>query len=1248
MDYLYEQLGDDRFQELCQALIVKEFPSTQVYPTNQPDGGRDSITYYMNATNKEFVVFQIKYVRNPSQIEEPHKWLAETLKGELKKILTLIPRGATKYILATNVKGTAHLDGGSIDTVNHLFESNVSIPAMCWWRDDLSRRIDNNIDLKWSYPVILDGQDILNRALFNNLSEHKERRENVIRAYLADQYSLDDEVKFRQVDLQNRLLSLFTDVPIRIKKYNEKNRVFRRKIFEAYEANRTVFNVDDYHLFEDRRNYGAAEYLLSSDVQNNLDRILLEGGPGQGKSTISQYVCQIHRIHLLKKQLDLVLVPERLKNIPIRLPFKIDLRHVAAWVENRNPYPHKLSDESFGKIWQKSLESFLLGHILYHSQLDGFERNDFIAICKLSPVLLVFDGFDEIANLKIREEVIELINKGLDRVAENALSLQVIITSRPAAFVDSIGFAIDKYPHFELTDVTPAITKEYVERWIKASRLDSREAAEIKRLVEEKLQMPHLRDLAKSPMQLAIFISLLRKKGESLPNKRTALYDNYIELFFDRESEKSTIIRDNRDLIIDIHEFLGWILHSEAELYKNSGSIEINALKKLLKEYLEKDGHKTDITDQLFDVVKERVCALASRVQGTFEFEVQPLREYFCAKYLYKTSPYSPVGNEKTGSKPERFEAIAPNYYWQNTVRFFAGCFDKGELPMLIHQLKELQENALLKYTNYPRLLTSQILSDFVFTQYPILLREVVKILISGINIGNVINQNDVLSTNEPLTLPLECGRHELVTECFEQLKTFPLIDYASELIAIIKKNPFDVVKPWIEFADGLSGKQLTLWLDYAYKMEILYKIDNNVLANLINKETELMGSRIQLIVNSGKHNLLQSHKEIKQKTFEGVLDNQIIIGQRDYDHFSLKFLSNCLGVYSLAGVLKSDVNNVPYFHLLNRRYGYYNHDHDNFEKMSQFDIHDEIDQSILLFKDRVKEIITHDVNVWRTTIAPWEVLVNSGKLIFNDHWSFSVIAVIGAGIRSRDEKFEDCHDLNDEENSLCRRVRYARMKSGNVTYWEEQLADERNIDLKLLIFFTWATPKAIAALSSVLDAIIGKLSESQHLKLIRSLKKIGRVSTFTTVQKNYIEKTFELGTMSDKLKYIICLRFEPQDRAYLIYWHTDDFDDQNILNLKLEYLIDKYFNKTDDEDLLQSIKDIYHRITMFSNKYLYRSQNRLEGTIIPLEIAKKIVTDSKDYPSIVASIAERSCKSYAFQHTVAVGEIAKANKWFD
>ena len=115
----------------------------------------------------------------------------------------------------------------------------------------------------------------------------------------------------------------------------------------------------------------------------------------------------------------------------------------------------------------------------------------------------------------------------------------------------------------------------------------------------------------------------------------------------------------------------------------------------------------------------ERVVALVSRVQGTYEFEVQPLREYFAARHVYETAPYSPTGAEKRGTRPDRFDAIAKNLYWLNVTRFYAGCYSKGELPSLVDRIEELSKDQVFRYTRHPQDLSVTLLSDWVFTQHP-------------------------------------------------------------------------------------------------------------------------------------------------------------------------------------------------------------------------------------------------------------------------------------------------------------------------------------------------------------------------------------------------------------------------------------------------------------------------------------------------------------------------------------------------
>jgi hypothetical protein len=78
MDYPLENLGPERFQQLCQALLAKEFPRVQCFPVAQPDGGRDAVSYHEGS--RKFMVFQVKFARKPLAETDPHKWLAAILK----------------------------------------------------------------------------------------------------------------------------------------------------------------------------------------------------------------------------------------------------------------------------------------------------------------------------------------------------------------------------------------------------------------------------------------------------------------------------------------------------------------------------------------------------------------------------------------------------------------------------------------------------------------------------------------------------------------------------------------------------------------------------------------------------------------------------------------------------------------------------------------------------------------------------------------------------------------------------------------------------------------------------------------------------------------------------------------------------------------------------------------------------------------------------------------------------------------
>ncbi len=501
----------------------------------------------------------------------------------------------------------------------------------------------------------------------------------------AHEWETDRALRFKQVDMRNELFDLFVDLP------GSLSCSLPPELQPPERRSRPSNDIP-----------ATATLLLDARFQKAMPFVVLQGAPGQGKSAITQYLCQIHRGHLLGRPLPETLPTEH-RAAAVRLPFRIELRLLAVWFGQQ--------EES-----TRTIEVYLAAQIARGSGGVGFDVTDLHAVISASPVLLVFDGLDEAPNIDRRQQIIKAIHECVVRLRSVARSLQVIVTTRPAAFSSSRGLS-DEYPHLTLEAITSEQIKGYGERWMTAGKLSEEDRESIRHILDTRLQEPHLSDLARNPMQLAILMSLIHTRGASLPDKRTALYDSYVELFFDREGNKSNLVRDHRQRLIEIHQYLAWVLHARCESGASSGLIAFADLRTLLIGYLQREGHPVDLVDDLFTGVIERIVLIESRVEGYAEFEVQTVREYFAARFLYETAPYSPPGRERPGTKPERFDAIARSPYWMNVTRFYAGCFSKGELPALFNCISDLLADSFFGLLSYPRVLAMHLLNDWVFSQ---------------------------------------------------------------------------------------------------------------------------------------------------------------------------------------------------------------------------------------------------------------------------------------------------------------------------------------------------------------------------------------------------------------------------------------------------------------------------------------------------------------------------------------------------
>jgi hypothetical protein len=1261
----------------------------------QPDGGRDATRLRFHGLKAGFVMFQVKFVREPGSIDEPHKWLLSIIEQEAAKVKKQIPEGAKQYILLTNVRGTAHPRSGSIDSANKLLTQMLGIPSSCWWRDDLCRRLDNSWDSKWSYPELMTGPDLIRYVIENGLSEAKERRSSALRAFIRYQYSTEEEVKFKQVELQNKLLDLFIDVPIEPRRgvYG-----YYRRPFLAHKARGIFIEPPDegvflassflpdaeqplsgqitadwlaYDTLEDKKRYlyaaryahragfrGSGDLLLQPDFESMFPRVVLEGAPGQGKSTIVQYICQVHRMRLLEIEADIQVLPDSHKTAPLRLPIKADLRDLASWLARRNPFTPEGGEIPQGE-WTKSLESFLSALIRYQSGGTQFDVADLHAVAKLSAILLVFDGLDEVADIDRRREVVEEIVKGVDRLEANAASLQVVVTSRPSGFANSPGLPEDRFKYFQLGDLSRELIDQYAEKWLKARRLHGRESAEVKKILKVKLTQPHLRDLARNPMQLAILLSLIHTRGSSLPDKRTALYDSYIELFFNREAEKSPIVRDHRDLLINIHRYLAWLLHSEVELGnesepgRRSGAIASDRLIRILKEYLRNEGYDPGLANTLFTGMVERVVALVSRIQGTYEFEVQPLREYFAARYLYETAPYSPPGSEKRGTKPDRFDALARNFYWLNVTRFYAGCYSKGELASLIDRIQELAKDADYGLSSHPRILGAILLSDWVFSQHPKSVAEVLNLILDGVGLRFVLSSNSRrVERSTSLALPKSCGNQELVDRCISLLGEQPSLDYALDVIDLLKANisSADILPMWFEGTLSVHSSARTNWLEYGLQLGCLSNVGSAQLEEILSDQP-LTSDRIHLLMRAKRFDFLESTEERFSTVVKSILSGDTVVTSSSRIQGTVDLLAHCLDVDRYAIAFK-----FPRSAPLSATWKHA-------EPPGISDLH-RSNGSVLSFAEAAKcstlfivvqEQSERPASEWTSELSPWDIVVEEARRLWGNQWVFHQIANVASGIKSQTETCTDSPDLFDDTKSLCRRSRYARLRAGTASWWTKHFQIARTTMEKLQVsqlWLTWASENTIMQSFQEFSCLVASLESDEWARFFDSVE---RGITLTQTQSDGRLIELDLQTLPASIPPRACvalgLRSRPETRLklYRKYLADYNYEDVRVLqfcqNIAVRLLLkgERYWH-----DALRMISHCFTK-GVVSEPFAYVQFIRRAGSnAFPSQFAVDIIKNANQYPGFLVAAAESKCRENLAKKIVPVGQVAERDRWFE
>lgn len=387
---------------------------------------------------------------------------------------------------------------------------------------------------------------------------------------------------------------------------------------------------------------------------------LLIGGPGQGKSTITQLVAHAYRL-ALHEGADLpmpqALVAEsmraRLSDVGIPAPA---LHRWPAYVELAAFAEQVAGDEQLS----------LLRYIASTIEIEGqpLKANQLLAWLKAWPWILILDGLDEVPSVEVRERVLDAVNQFLIEAASHDADVFVIATTRPQGYSDEFR-EVFRPTQFKLTPLSPDVAFEYGSLLVK-QRLDGDDpemSKHVRSRIAEAIRVPHTRELMTTPLQVTIMCAIA-ERSDQMPQTKYELLDTYYKTVFARE-RGTKAKRDGRlmsqyaEVINEVHEAVGLQLQTGAQTPRSGESlISESGLRTIIEEKLR--AREVDDAaaraDDLVRIATDRLVLLVPARAGQFGFEVRYLQEYMAARA---------IASGDDARVLDRLDSLLPSAYWK-------------------------------------------------------------------------------------------------------------------------------------------------------------------------------------------------------------------------------------------------------------------------------------------------------------------------------------------------------------------------------------------------------------------------------------------------------------------------------------------------------------------------------------------------------------------------------------------------------
>ena len=702
-DYDLSRLSPRSFEHLVQALATRVLGPGIVVFGDGPDAGREA-TFERKVPFPTTVdgwdgygVVQAKYRQRLVDTQQDGNWAVDQLKDEIRKYTD--PESKLRkpdyFIFATNVVLTPVLENGSKDRAVAALEEFKNQSPMkdyaIWDYDQIRAFLDAYEDVRRAYTASITPGDVL-AEIISQLSPSPADMYQTLLMFLERELLSDECVKLEQaghnVDDRIPLASVFVDLPTHNESARLEARLFADTDVDIGYPDPLDHPVDGFI----KEILATSSELLdptstgTSVISNNLDpgvprgsrgRFVLIGGPGQGKTTLTQFICQIFRASIIAGKPEDTLSPEVQNSLAI-IKDHCDIEGINHMVVPRFPFKVVLND--FATALSNSATSQVNSVLGYLSRQIKNRTDSDISVDNLRrflaayPSVFIFDGLDEVPASSNRDQVLDAIRDfWIDASNANA-DILAIATSRPQGYNED--FSPSYYQHRELAELSHQLGWHFAQRLAEVRyRTDEDRKQTVLSRLDRAFRDDSTARLMRSPLQVTIMAALVDRVGQP-PQARWSLFNSYYDVIYLREVERSIpasiILRDYQPDIKAIHNQVGLILQIDSERTgRTDAKLSRDRFVALVEARLAAEGHPVErlhaLAQQIVEAASHRLVFLVEVEAEQVGFEIRSLQEFMAADCLMD-------GTDQNIRK--RLEEIAPIPFWRNVFLFAAGkCF---------------------------------------------------------------------------------------------------------------------------------------------------------------------------------------------------------------------------------------------------------------------------------------------------------------------------------------------------------------------------------------------------------------------------------------------------------------------------------------------------------------------------------------------------------------------------------------------